>query len=552
MRKLAISMLLGVLALAPGARAKDYPSRGSTAYPAPTLHGELRLSLAEAISMGLENNLGIEIERHAPLIAHEDYEAAWGSYDPIWNAEFGYSDVEDPTANVLLGTFVGEFKTVDGWGGFSGLVPWLGASYDLRYIGSDRRTNSSIQALSPELRSEVSFALTLPLLRNLIWNESWTLVKTTQVLELTAFERFRQNLMDTVTQIEGGYWALIADEERVGVAEKSLETAEALLNRVTTQYEVGVVSRVEIAEADAGVAAREFELIRAQNRYRDRMDRLINLVLGPNLTADSRISIEPTDRPDEYVVYDIDVERAVQIAFRNRPEFVIAQQDIDRLEINLKFAKNQRLPRLDAQLTYGNRGIAGFANPAFDGCRFASPDEFPSCALDPPVPPDPTLGGYGRTFETPGDFFTSDAARQLTARAVVSIPFPNTTARANVSKAQLQLRRAHVQKKRVEQNIILNVRAAARDLKSSQEGIEAAERRQAAATEQLRAEEIRLEYGESTPFDVLLREQDLVAADQEFIAAVEVYRSSVTGLDRAQGTILRNRNINVDQAARLR
>ena len=164
MRKLAISMLLGLLAFAPGARAKDYPSRGSTAYPAPTLHGELRLSLAEAISMGLENNLGIEIERHAPLIAHEDYEAAWGSYDPIWNAEFGYSDVEDPTANVLLGTFVGEFKTVDGWGGFSGLVPWRGASYDLRYIGSDRRTNSSIQALSPELRSEVSFALTLPLL----------------------------------------------------------------------------------------------------------------------------------------------------------------------------------------------------------------------------------------------------------------------------------------------------------------------------------------------------------------------------------------------------
>jgi hypothetical protein len=33
---------------------------------------------------------------------------------------------------------------------------------------------------------------------------------------------------------------------------------------------------------------------------------------------------------------------------------------------------------------------------------------------------------------------------------------------------------------------------------------------------------------------------------------VEVYRSSATGLDRAQGTILRNRNINVEQAARLR
>ncbi len=132
------------------------------------------------------------------------------------------------------------------------------------------------------------------------------------------------------------------------------------------------------------------------------------------------------------------------------------------------------------------------------------------------------------------------------------MPLGNVAGRHNVSKAQLELRRAHVEKTRVEQDIILNVRAAARDLTSSQEGIEAAERRQAAAGEQLRAEEIRLEYGESTPFDVLLREQDLVSADQEFIEAVEVYRSSATGLDRAQGTILRNRNINVEQAARLR
>jgi outer membrane protein TolC len=96
------------------------------------------------------------------------------------------------------------------------------------------------------------------------------------------------------------------------------------------------------------------------------------------------------------------------------------------------------------------------------------------------------------------------------------------------------------------QGIILEVRDAARNLESAQEGIEAAERQRIASQEQLRAERIRLEQGESTPFDVLLRERDLVDAEVNKIDALRVYRNSVTDLDRRQGTILRTRNILID------
>lgn len=541
MRFRALWISFGVLACAGLAAAADddptQPRLASSTAPTATLHGALQLSLSDAISMGLENNLGVEIQRHAPLIAHEDHRAAWGAYDPTWNAEFGYSDVEDPNANALLGTSVFKLQVLDGYGGFRGLVPWLGTSYDVRLTGSDTQTNSAIAALSPELNSEVSFSVTQPLLKGLIWSQPWTLVRTTRTLELSALEQFRRDVMDTVQAIEGGYWNLIADEERVRVAQKSLETASALLDQVNTQYEVGVVSKVEISEAEAGVARREFELIQEQNRYRNSMDTLIDLVLGPNLTADSRIEITPTDRPDEYVAYDIDVENAAKIALANRPELMIADWEIERQQLNLKQAKNERLPQLDAQASYGNRGIGGSANP--------------SCG--PPFCPAPTnLGDYGSTFSTPGAFFGSNAAEQWSARAIVSIPFPNTTARASVSKAELELRRSRVLRRRTEQDIILEIRRAARNLKSAQQGIDAAERQRAAAQEQLRAENIRLEYGESTPFDVLLREESLVSAEQGYIGAFQVYRTSVTGLDRAQGTILRNRNIEIDRVAPLR
>ena len=80
----------------------------------------------------------------------------------------------------------------------------------------------------------------------------------------------------------------------------------------------------------------------------------------------------------------------------------------------------------------------------------------------------------------------------------------------------------------------------------------AAERRRLASEEQLRAETIRLEHGESTPFDVLQREEDLVGAESQKIFALQAYRDSLTALERAQGTILRNHNVVVEQALTLR
>jgi outer membrane protein TolC len=532
------------------AHADEPPTYSSlaTALPAPSLQGDLELSLADAISLGLENNLGIEILRHQPLVSYEDSRIAWAPYDPSWDTEFGYSDDREPSANALAtgaispgGGFVGlrveevENVTLGGVGGIRALVPWLNTQLSTTIETRQFSTSTPFFALLPEYSTGLTFIARQPLLRGLIWNETWSQVKISQTIYAGALEAFRRDLMDTVQAIEASYWALIADQERVRVAQKSVETAQALLDQVTTQFEVGVVSKVEIAEADAGLAARQFELITAQNRYQNTMDEAINLILGANLTADSRIQLEPTDRPDEFVPYEIDVQQASAIAMQRRPELAIAQREIDRLEINLKFAKNLRLPQLDIEGRYGHAGLSGHPRNKF---------------VDNPNPPPaqigplPSLGSWSKSFEPVSNSFG--------IRGILTIPLGNIEGRHSVSKAQLELRRANVERRRVEQDVILEVRKAARDLTSAQEGIEAADRRQAAAQEQLRAERIRLEYGESTPFDVLLREQDLVAAQQEYIGAFQVYRNSVTGLDRAQGTILRNRNVSIEEAARLR
>jgi outer membrane protein TolC len=523
------------------APAKSHPALANSG---PLLHGTLELTLQDAVRMGLENNLDVQVERYAPMIASLDVTAAWGAYDPELFAEGYYKDSRTPNAFALSGVDTTVTRSTEGFGGLRGMLPLLSTEYSAQFSGSREMFNSTLQSLSPEYDSGWSLNITQPVLRDLIWNQPWTRVRSTRLLHGESEDDFRRAVMDEVQRIEDAYWGLIASEEALRVASKSLETAAALREQTKTQFEVGVVSKVEVTEAEAGVSQREFERIRAQNVYKTQQDVLIDLVLGPNLRASSTLEIRPTDRPDEFTPYDVDVEAAVSHAFEHRPELSRADREVERSEVQLAFARNQRLPALDGVFSFGQSGLSGDQSRHFtQPCRFVPEDEFAACLANPPQI---SQGPWDNTFD---DYNRSP---QYVAGARVSIPIPNRTARSNASKSELELSRARTSKHRLEQQIILDVRKAARDLEDSQQGINAARSAREAAAEQLRAEQIRLQYGESTPFDVLQREDALVARERDEIGAFQKYRTSVTALDRAQGTILRNRNIDIADVATLR
>jgi len=498
----------------------------------------LRMTLREAIESGIEKGLALQVQRFSPLAAAEAERIALGAFDPVIGSNLGYESVQTPTASSLLRTTIQE-RTTDGEAGVGGLLPLLGTTYDIGYAGQRLLTTSNLSTLSPELRSSLIGSVTQPLLRNFLWSEPWTAVKTSALQSSIAREGFRQSLMDVVRQIEDGYWALIALAEAQRVAEKSVATAKALLEQVQTQYEVGVVSRVEVTEAEAGLAAREFALIQARNTYLGAQDRFANLVLGTDFQAGSRFEIIPADDPGAAKPMPVDPELAVQKAFDTRPELAIARETAEQREVELKFAKNQRLPQFDVVGTYGYTGLNGSVNPNCTNFRN-------------PGAPCESIYSSRKFYSSSEQFFNSRGALQWSARGVFSIPIPNTSARAAVSRSEIELRRAFTDVKRAEQDIILDVRDSIRNLQSQYEGTLAAEQSRVAAEEQLRAERIRLEQGESTPFDVLQREEQLVSSERDQIEALYRYRSAATGLDRAQGTILDSHRIVVEEASALR
>ncbi len=517
MIRIALSVLILV---APSLAAAQEPPVAAT-----FLGKETQITLQDAILLALQNNLNLQIERTRPAIASEAVERARGAYDPFLSFSHTFNHNENPVANPIqdLTDPNGTIERIkeDDWktdGGFSGILP-SGISYSSRYNVRRLESNSVFTSLDPEWRSDWKSEIRLPLLKDLFENQASVTVKRSVIAENTSYEDFRALLRDEVTKVADAYWDLAAARAELRVEEKSRQTTQDLLEQTRVQYEVGVVSKVNVTQAEAGVADRDFQVIVAANRSENLQDLLLNLVLAPNAAGFASTKLIPTD--PAYIEYNVELESAIERALAQRAELAAAQNQVEDAEVQLSFGENQRLPSLDLLASYRFSGLSGDGKPN------------QTVTVD---------SGFSSSNDS---FFRKDGDRSWSLGGEVSIPLPNTSARAVVVQRRIELRRARTNLRRVEQSVILEVRGAVRALRSAVDGVEAAERNRLAREETLRAEQEKLRLGDSTPHDVLEFEDLLVDSERQKIAALRTYQNAITGVERNQGTLLETRGISV-------
>ncbi len=556
MTRLLVSL---VLLLTLPAHAADPPDPGEL------LGKTAPLGLVEAIQLALHNNLGLTISRTAPEVAHEQLEQARGVFDPIGFAEYRFEHSEIPIANAVQSAFGGGANIdTDEWnysGGFNGILP-VGMSYGSTYNFRRTDTDSAFTGLEPENRASVTSELVLPLLRDLIHNEANVTVKRSRIAEAISQDEFRRDLTDFVLLVESSYWELAASGAGVEVAQKSLKTANDLLEQTRIRHEVGVVSRVDVTQAEAGVAEREFAAITAGNRAGRAQDTLLNLVVVPSHAGFATTHLVPEE--PTYVEYTVNEEVSVARAMRHRPELAAARRTVEDAELQLAFAENQRLPRLDLVASYTVNGLsgtqkrnAGTLPPRASSCVDANLDGvcdaapvLDTCSVDPLTGQCSRVSDLGLSSggsSSHSDFFRGSGDKGWVIGGRVEIPFGNRSARHLAFQREIELRRTRTALRRTEQTVILDVRNSSRVLRNALQALQAAERRVVAQEETLRAEQERLRLGDSTPFTVLEFEEDLAEAEQQEIFALQTYRNAIAALERAQGTLLETRNISVEQ-----
>ena len=475
------------------------------------------LAMDEAVRMALENNLNVQVERLNPQIQVLGITRAQAAYGPTLftnlsrrNSTSPPTDFNTAGANQDISTS-GQFNTT---GGVQQSLRWFGASYQVSFTGSRDTTNAINPFFNPQLGSGLNAVYTQPLLRNFRIDSLRQQLMISENQATQADLQLQQRITQTSRTVRAAYYQLVGSIAGLDVAQQSLDVARTSLKNNQTRVEVGTMAQIDIVQAEAEVASNEEAVIVAQANIETAQDQLRTLVMNPNQpdfwTTRFKPSEDPTVAPRV-----INVEDAIKTALQNRTDIRDFRKNMEITDINLRFARDQKLPALDVTARYGTTGIAGVLQP-----RDGNP------SVDRPF--------WGAVQDVlANDFRTWSVAVNL------AYPIGTSDADAAFAQAKLQKQQDQTALANLEMAITTEVRQAGRDVSTNLRRIEATRRARELAQQRLDADNKRFSVGLATTFEVLQSQRDLSRARQAELRALIEYNQSLVDFEAVQNAPIR-------------
>jgi outer membrane protein TolC len=475
----------------------------------------MHLSLDDAIHTTLERNIGVQLQRYDLRMAGEGVLSAYGVFDPFASANLNRSNSESPALSAFDASGSGQTNAN---ASIRDVIP-TGGTVSVSTTNQRFTRSGAGTTISPGFSTGLGFGLTQPLARNFgvdITRRGITIAHNTLGINR---EAFRGVLLDTTSAVEQAYYDLIYTRRFVDVVKEALFLARDQSRITQIRIDVGASAPLDILQPRVQIATGEENLINAVANVRAAEDRLRALLnVAPE---DWDRPIIPTDAIG-YTAMTVNVEDAVSRAFELRPEIKENQLTTDTRKVVYQYARNQVLPQFDLNLGYNVAGAAGTV-----------------------IDPTSTLRSTGYT----------SAVRQVINNefpgwnigATIGVPIFNYSARAERTRARLDMELSQATEAQTRQNIAVEVRTAARAIDTSAKNIFAARTAREAAEENVNAERKRYENGMSTNFQVLQIQQQLSDARGSELLALVSYNKAIAAYHHAIGDLLDTRKITIDE-----
>lgn len=185
-------------------------------------------------------------------------------------------------------------------------------------------------------------------------NGNWTVWnggRNTNTVKLNklAAEQARLDSAETANSIQEQiaqlYVQILYSNDAINVCKESLETSKINENRGKDMFEVGKISKADLAQLTAQRAQDEFNVIEAESNMRNYKRQLKQLL---QITDDEEFDIAIPQTTDEMALCEIPALNEVYAATLNiRPEIKNAKLGIESSDLSIKIAKAQKLPAID-------------------------------------------------------------------------------------------------------------------------------------------------------------------------------------------------------------
>ncbi len=589
-------------------KAKNYPEPRLS--NAPQLNdllrdGKISLSLADAVTLALENNYDIAIARINLDIADTD----------ILRAEAG-STLRGVSTGLITNTLGGSSSTITGGGGpagttsgsaastgASGLVlttngsgpvpenldPFLtgtvqyesartpqtitlltgtenlqtntttynfqytqgfgwGTNLSVTYDNNRQTTNSQGIVYNPLLQSTFRAQGTQHLLQGFgPWINKRFIVQAKNDRRI-ADSAFRQQVIYTITQVESIYWALVSGYEDDQAKTRAVEQSTQLVADDRREVEIGTLAPLDVINAESALASDKQALIASESNL-EYQQLLMKQAIARNL-SDPQLAtapIVPTDRvglnrlPEE----DAKIEDLVSQAYAENPQVEQAFLSMENNKITIRAEKNGLLPVVDAYGFYGASALGGRQNPLLNcaggNLGGGSSSGFQAC----PANFVPTLG-YGSTLEN----LVNNAYPDYGVGVNVTIPLRNRTAQADQVRSQMEYRQAEMRLQQIYTQLRIQVVNALYALTNDRAGVVASQAAREYASQSLEAERKKLRLGASTTANVLQQGRNFAISENNLNSADAAYARDRSSLNQLLSNTLDRYGISLGEAVR--
>lgn len=307
----------------------------------------LTISLESILVRTLRHSYQIKIFSDVPLIRETGVVEADAAFDWYSFLETRWDDTNDPVGSTLTGVPLdGRYKNNQ----FSSSAgarkrTLVGGELEASQSFGYQRSNSVFLVPSPQGTARLSLGYTHPLLRGRGQVYTTSLVCLAQIDKAVSEHEFSRQVQAHLMDVARAFWQLHIARATVVQKRKSLKLLSNLANQLRDRSEIDTAV-TQLQRADAEIATREAELIRAITALRNAEGQLRALVNDPELGSYHDIELIPLDIPLRESI-PFDMEMAMSRAVQFRPEMHQALEQIKAASLRLDISQNQMLPLLN-------------------------------------------------------------------------------------------------------------------------------------------------------------------------------------------------------------
>lgn len=519
-------LTLVMASAASAASAQTVPPAPAPAAPPMTVSTEptapvgpvRRISIDDAVTMALQQNVSLQVQKMSPGISELDIVQAYGSWLPALTGQLRFQSLEQPVATILQSgaanfqqdQFVGNF-------GVEQFLP-TGGSYSLGYQASRTKNNNQFATLNPNTQGNLTFSFTQPLLQGRGIDSTRQQILVSKNNLAVSEMQFRNTVVSTIRDVKNAYWDLVVAQSALAVQRQTLELSRQTLGDNRKRVEVGTMAPIDIVQAEAEVAGNEENVIIGEQTVAQAQDRLRALILDPRTAEFWTTTFEPAD-PPSLGTSPVDVDAAVQKAISGRLDLQQARKQLESNDIRLRFFKNQVLPEITANIDYGLAGIGGTVIDRQGGGGLEPGQPIPTSSI-----------GYSEVLRDVLGF----SFPTWTASVNFRYPIGRNANRVNVERQQLQNEQNLLQLRDLERQVVQQVRDLARQVNTNLRRVSSTQAARALAERRLEAEQKKFGVGLSTTFNVLQAQRDLAEARNNEQRAILDFEKSRVDFEASQ------------------